>query len=468
MATTPQPIVWEYYREIGDVDGTGTVLHYPDESCQSLYLKSGLRTMVSEAPEGHWKENEPGPEQVISNESYSMLDTDHAALGMVYGSAYHPQENTLYLLRYYYMKDISALVENGTWAMQIDNPISQLTMNVANINAEWFDTDVTFFQPGSKITLSFSFGDSKAYKIGTAWLDEVSYDALSGTVPISARNTIGFLLKDQTFDDEQDFAGAAMEIAKDILDIFGVTKYQVEGNETEVDYHFSPTTTGMSGLETMGSNLSEGAPPGQQWAMEEMADGTIIIGFDAFRARFLPKGHYIFHSGKELFKRKTSKRSDGAYTHVYVTGKDKNDNDLTPVSVEVDHWPFWNLGTHRTFHEELKDTTQTQLQAYAEALARTIQYVGISEAFEGPIRPHLLVGDIAAVYTDDDPVPTSLGIITEITHHFGKEGFYTAFTIDSGGDATESGDYVYTSAKSIHGDTRRKRITDIIKQLQNR
>ena len=465
MATTPQPIVWEFCREIGEVENTGMVVHYPDESCQSLFLNGGISTKVSEAPEGHWKENEPGAEQTVSGELYSILALDHAAPTILYGSAYHPTEKTLYLLRYCYLKDISAVVEDGTWSMQIDNPISQLSLTLANINAQWFDTDVTFFQPGSKITLGFSFGDSNSYRIGTAWLDEVSYDILSGTIPISARNTIGFLLKDQTFDTEQSFSGGVTQVVRDMLSVLGVTKYRVQASNETVEYQFSANTTGLSGLQTMGNDLSEGAPPGQQWGMEEMADGTIIIGYDAFRADYLPKGHYTFHSGKDLFKRKTAKRSDGAYTHVYVTGKDINDTDLEPVYLAVDHWPFWNLGSHRTYHASLENTTQAKLQAYAEALARSIQYVGISEDFEGPIRPQLLVGDIAAAYTDDDPTPTSLGIITEIKHHFGKGGFWTGFTIDSGGDATESGGYVFTSAKSIHGDTRRKRITDIIKQL---
>lgn len=465
MATTPQPIVWEFCREIGEVENTGMVVHYPDESCQSLYLNSGISTKVGEAPEGHWKENEPGAEEKIVNHKYSVLGLDHASVGILYGAAYLPSNKTLYLLRYCYQKDISTIVEDGTWSMQIDNPINQLSLTLSNINAKWFDNDISFFQPGSKITLGFSFGDSNVYKVGTAWLDEVSFDILSDTIPISARNTIGFLLKDQTFDDVQSFSGSAAKVTKDILKALGATKYRVESNSAEVEYKFAANTTGLNGLQAMSDDLSDIAPTGQHWGMEEMPDGTILIGHDEFRAKYLPKGHYTFHTGKELFKRKTSKRSDGAYTHVYVTGKDKDNNDLDPVYLEVEHWPFWNLGSHRTYHASLESTTQAKLEAYAEALARSIQYVGISEDFEGPIRPQLLVGDIAAAYTDDDPTPTSLGIITEIKHHFGKGGFWTGFTIDSGGDATESGSYVFTSAKSIHGDTRRKRITDIIKQL---
>ncbi|WP_392654718.1 hypothetical protein [Dehalococcoides sp. THU4] len=69
--------------------------------------------------------------------------------------------------------------------------------------------------------------------------------------------------------------------------------------------------------------------------------------------------------------------------------------------------------------------------AYAAQIADSLQFVGKIESFTGPFRPQLILGDEAVIV--DSEGSTILGLITEITHRFGKDGFYTDFTVDSGG-----------------------------------
>jgi len=71
------------------------------------------------------------------------------------------------------------------------------------------------------------------------------------------------------------------------------------------------------------------------------------------------------------------------------------------------------------------------LATYADELAIRLGDAGKLESFMGPIRPHLQCGDEAIII--DQNGSKSLGLITEITHKFGKSGFYTDFTVDSGG-----------------------------------
>ena len=66
----------------------------------------------------------------------------------------------------------------------------------------------------------------------------------------------------------------------------------------------------------------------------------------------------------------------------------------------------------------------------------------MSEAFSSPIRPQLLVGDVASVYYTGETEATDLGVVTDITHSFGETGFFTDFTVDSGGVVTDGEDYM--------------------------
>jgi hypothetical protein len=107
---------------------------------------------------------------------------------------------------------------------------------------------------------------------------------------------------------------------------------------------------------------------------------------------------------------------------------------------------------------------ETQLAVYAAAAAEELQYVGMSEAFSSPIRPQLLVGDVASVFYAGETEATDLGVITDITHHFGETGFFTDFTVDSGGVVTDGEDYSVISRSAVlKGYNRKKRRSDLIR-----
>jgi hypothetical protein len=65
--------------------------------------------------------------------------------------------------------------------------------------------------------------------------------------------------------------------------------------------------------------------------------------------------------------------------------------------------------------------------ACAQEVAKKIGAAGKLETFEAPFRPQLLPGDRASI----DP-GGELGMITEVSHRFGKTGFTTSFSVDSG------------------------------------
>ena len=74
MAASENPLVWDFYRQIGSNAGvkTGGVVHYYDEEAQDIFLNSGLKTRLSTPTEGHWETSElSSPSQFINKKHIS-------------------------------------------------------------------------------------------------------------------------------------------------------------------------------------------------------------------------------------------------------------------------------------------------------------------------------------------------------------------------------------------------------------
>lgn len=460
MATTTNPLVWDFYRSVDGVENLGGVIHYFDEMSQSLYLSSGLKTDVALVPEGHWDSAEITSDIQINEEAdVSELRFDHPSNGILYGVSYNGGELTF--LRYIYGMDISHIVDSWSWLTQTDNAIAQFDSAVRNIDADVFGMDASLFQPGAKITVHIFMGDSNAYPIGTVWLDESGYSQLEDTVKVSGRNTIGYYLKDQTFDDTTVFEGTVTEVLTGILDYAGLTNYVVQPLETTKKFEFKPSDTLLSGIEEV---LDFYTTIDDKMEIVELTDGTICIGFDYWISTYLPRNYYSFDDGREVFKRNTTRSSDGSYAKLRVTGRDADGNELTPVTVDVENFRYWSLGSHRTKHLTAPDgLTQSGLQSWADAQAKIFQHIGIAEDFVGPFRPQLVVGDIAEVVRGD--VGTSLGVITQVKQVFDRQnGFVTEFSVDSGGVATDADGYViYSRSAKVNGYNRKQSIIDLVR-----
>lgn len=455
MAASTAPLIWDFYRTIdaGPAE-LGGVVHYYDEASQSLYLDAGLVTRLADIPEGHWEDAAPAAQQTITETAYDALRLDHPVNGILYGAAI--DDGTLAYLRYVYAKDLTEILESGSYTVQVDNQITQMTADIKNIGADIFAGDNTLFNPGGKLSLSITMGDSAPYPIGIAYLDDVTYCERDAVVPLSGRNTTGYLLAEQTFDETTSITGYADEVVIAILTLAGITKYHIGSSTHTMTHTFSPSMTLLAGLQQVLDFYG--------WKMLELPDGAICIGYDYFLADYQTNSVYTFDGGAEVKRRKTGKSADAAYSHAYVTGKDAAGADLTPVYLAVDHFDFWGIGAHKTMHITAPaGFTQSELADYAARVAEELQYVGIGEEFDSQVRPYLLIGDVAAVYYAGDEEATSLGLITSIRHDFGKNGYATTFSVDSGGVYTEGEDYVIVSRSAIlTGFNRRQRIVDLV------
>ena len=469
MATSPRPYLWQSLQlRASEVNGVGGMAHYFTEEAQSLYLHNGISTKELLVEDGHWQDAIPSEEDLISDEGYSQLSFTHPATGSIYGTAILPDEGStyLYLLRYTYVKDIGDLINRGNYIGQVDNPIAQVNADIKNYDSDAFTKDQSLYIPSAKITLGLTMGDSPIYKICEVYVDQVDFAYNRANVSISARNRVGHLLSDQTINQTGSKPDTVTNLCEWVLDTFGVERYIIQENNTTFTLEYQASDTGLKLLQTI-ADMASGFGDGEDWDIEEMADGTIVIGFNAFRGQYLPKSVFKFGNG-ELFKRSSVKSSDGAYTKVYCAGKTSSGQDLEPVILDVTQWKYWSLPDNKTyFAPVLENTTQAELQRYAQTIAKQLKRTGLTESYNTTIKPQLLVGDYATMQQNGSN--RDIGIINQITHSFGEKGFFTDFVADSGGDKkslltrSSSEENVYTSSRRMGGLNRNRRLYDFIR-----
>lgn len=455
MATTPQPLIWDFYRAVEGAQGLGGVAHYWDEDSQSLWLSSGIKTNIASIPEGHWETATVESTLDVGTPEYTSLVLDHAYNGVLFGVA--TLGDMLIYLRYVYAVDCSYMISSGNLSLSNNNPVVQIKTNLMNIKEDLFTNEATVFQPGAKVIFKVLAGDEIPMDMSTTYLDSVDYDSKSATVPISGRNNIGFKLMQSTFDEDLEITALPHDMAQAICSRAGIRKLVIQSTEGEREFSFRANQTLMSGLEQI-CNLYSG------WKIMELPSGTVVMGYRSFVDGYQGNGYYVFDKGS-VFRHKTKRSCDAAYTKVRITGKDLEGEDLIPVVVPVKNYKQWGLPPNKTYHESVPDGfTQEELQTYAEMVAESIQYVGLGEDFTCSFQPQLCIGDIAAV-DNGDGTSTALGIITSVKHSFGKSGYTTDFSTDSGGVLMETLDNdssVITFTRPLNGYNRKQNLKDLI------
>lgn len=327
--------------------------------------------------------------------------------------------------------EMERYLEIGSIKHSMDTPITSFTLNLENPlneNPEYegnvaISEESSLLSPGSKVIFEFSMGDSEPYLMGTFYVDRSNFSLLKETIGVDGRNIIGKSLNDQTFDEENVFSYNILhETLKEILYRANISSDEmlVENTSVYTGYQFDANLTCLEGIMEILKALDN-------WQIKELVDGTVVIGSPNY-AGFTRSTSYIFQRNKDIFTRSIVRDDQEAYRRVCVHNQDFN----IKVYQDVVTYSGWNLQANKTLYVNVPEgTTIIDAQNYANQIANNLQYVGKIESFTGPFRPQIILGDEAVIIGDKGSV--NLGLITEITHRFGKEGFYTDFTVDSGG-----------------------------------
>ena len=336
------------------------------------------------------------------------------------------------LIIYEFQHDISDYLASGTVRHSIDNPISSFTLTLDNPDLKdpeapgniAISEDKGLLNPGGKIQFFYGAGDvDPEFEMGQFYIDQSDFTLMSETASVDGRNTIGKVLADQTVDEDNEYWYAA--ISTNIQKLFDAADIKqdyalIETTTEQGWFSFTPNTDLLTALEGMLETLPS-------WRIRELSDGTIVVGSPTY-AGFDTPGIYTFYRGQDVFSRQITRADAQSYRRVCVHTEGFADY----VYRDVEAYTGWNLQANKTLYVQVSSgLRRAMLVTYAEELALRLKDSGKLESFVGPIRPHLQPGDEVIII--DQNGSKSLGLITEITHRFGKGGFYTDFTVDSGG-----------------------------------
>ena len=462
--------------DIADANGTGAIVEYPDGQREAFFDADIAEATgepggfcYSKGGEG-WFFNAGNQ---LNDKHYSVIEFDHTNVGSVYFvTLYHGAvDDIVYFIRYVYSKDVSSYTANVEKILQVDNPISQINASLMNVDDSLYTSDGTIFSPSSMMRLGVSYGDSDIVDLGLGFIDQVTFGYGEKYVSISGRNRTGVYLRDQNFEEDTEFVDTPSLIVDSIMEMFGINDYEcdnsadgTQGEPNIVTLVVEAGTTGMQALETLNDLLTNDAA-GKKWAFEELPSGKIIIGYDEFRATFIAKSNYVFNGHRDVFARTVDRSIDGVYTKVRCTGSTVKGKEIS-YTYNVTNFRFWDAGENRIYHAPHVDgITKSELKKYAKALAKQLKYIGRIITYRMNLKPQLVIGDVAKItYGQEDGEEERVGSITEIRHILGsKEGYFTEFTVTSGGDITDvSPTVVYVADKSATGTNRQKRVSDYL------
>ncbi len=408
------------------------LLHFFDNEAQVLFLRNGeLYGKISNTPMGDWNNREFEDEIKIGfDKNMEKLELSSMPEFGVFGC--YRTGNIHKLIIYEMQIDISSYLNSGNIKHSISSPIATFSLNLENpknTNPEYrgenvlISEDFSHLYPGSKLVFKFQMGDSEDYEMGSFYVDRSSYSVLLENVGVDGRNLIGKALKDQSFGNDNTFSfNILTEIIRKILIDANINPYKIliENTSKKSGFTFQPNMECLVGLEEVFKATLN-------WKIEELTDGTIVVGSPTYTG-FTRRDRFEFYRDKDIFGREITRDDMNSYRNVCVHDKDFN----IKIFKDVIGYTGWNLKSKKTLYVEVPEgTIATDAEEYANELALRLSNVGKIETFTGPFKPYLLIGDEAVIINKNGS--EELGLVTEINHRFGKSGFYTDFTVDSGG-----------------------------------
>ena len=317
--------------------------------------------------------------------------------------------------------DITNSFIDGSVKFSIGSEVSQMSCTLLNIKGALLNRYRAFVTPGTKMELYFSLGSSGEIPLGIFYIDRASVSYPDEKVSVSARNAIGKLLKEQTFNEDNTFEETTLQQnLQEILRLAEVENFFVGESTKTWKLCFEPDVSILDGIKRVISLLDG-------WKVDETANGIIGVAAAA-DARFDQPAVYTFERDKTCWSYSVEYDDSEAVSKVCVTCADPE----STVYATVSRNKWWVQPSHRTTYVTAADgATLTEITAMAEELAQAIAISGRQESFVGIFTPQLTIGDEVRIVSGAKT--ETIGTVTDVTHNFGRGGFYTAFTVDSGG-----------------------------------
>ena len=318
--------------------------------------------------------------------------------------------------------NVSAALVDGNISFTKDSPVSQMSITFKNLRGELMGRHRSVIMPNTILELSFTMGSSAWLPLGRFYIDRANTSYPDESISVTARNSIGKLLKEQYFDENNSFQNSNLRANLEaILQLSGIESYFVGDTSKAWKLAFEPDTDLQAGIEQVVSLL-----PG--WQLRENTDG--IVGISPITdSRFEQPSIYVFERDRTCFSFNVEYSDEATYNNVCVMCKEPSQS----VFVTLPPHRWWVSPQNKTMYVNVPDgTSAAELTAYAEELANLIAISGRVESFVGVFTPQLIIGDeIELVETNGKS--SKIGTVTSVRHRFGKDGFITEFVVDSSG-----------------------------------
>lgn len=317
--------------------------------------------------------------------------------------------------------DISNSFVDGSIKYGVSSEVSQMSCTLLNIKGAMLNRYRALVTPGTKMELYFSLGNSGETPLGIFYIDRASVSYPEEKVSVSARNAIGKLLKEQTFNEDNTFEETTLQLNfQEILRLAEVEDFFVGENAKTWKLRFEPDVTILDGIKQILSLLDG-------WKVDETAAGVIGVA-KVTDARFDQPAVYTFERDKTCWSYSVEYDDSEAVSRVCVTCAEPKNT----VYADVPRSKWWIQPSHRTAYVTAADgATLAEITAMAEELAEAVAISGRQESFVGIFTPQLTIGDEVRIVSGAKT--ETIGTVVDVTHSFGRGGFYTAFTVDSGG-----------------------------------
>lgn len=430
------------------VIGAGTepcAIHTPANVIQVIFAGAGGQIYATNAPTPYGIfENAvfSSPFKICNdvNVEYLKLKFVHSSLFAVWKNATETGEvvpyepNVVHTVRHRFAQwairqNFSKYLIDGSLEFAYDDQITRLSISFENPGYIISHEESSALAPGTVLILFFRAGNSERYIMGKYYVDKNDMSVGESSTSLECRNTIGKLLKDQTFDTDNVYPIQNLHtLAEDIFTKASVTDYWISDTDLMRGMQFPQDMTLLDGFKEL-------IQTALFWKIQEDMTGRIGFG-DKVDTRFGTPGTYSFERNKDIFSRSVSRDDQDTYARVCVHNDDYSIAEYRDVDFQ------FALGRKKTLHVNVaKETLLADAQTYATDLASMMGKMGVIETFEGPFRPYLRPGDNAKIIGQTTRL---LGMITSIRHKFGKSGFTTEFTVDSGSKAnrTRVSDYI--------------------------
>lgn len=315
-----------------------------------------------------------------------------------------------------------------------------------------------FAIPGSMIQVAFEV-DGTTTNFGKFYVDHASWDVLQSSASLDGRSITGRKLKDKTINDHNVSEIMTLEnlLKKMIVEIGGIYSGDVEIQSTNraMKFECEPQTELLSAI----IQALEREPT---WTIKESFSGRIIVGSNNTYGQFGLSHRNMFRrqialddanvyskvcvwcnytevkkTWENTRKEQQVTGPDGQTTTQWVdewTEKETSEKKVRRVYKDVPSNKYFGLENGKTLFVQLTDESwEEELVEVADNLIARIEKVGRTEDVTTPFAPWLECGD-EGMYDGE-----SLGLVSKISHKFGRSGAFTELSIDSGGTlATKS------------------------------